>query len=184
MQRVLVKELMVPINEYATVDEEGTLYDAVTALQAAKVRFDQKRARHRAVLVMDKNRQIIGKIGFFEILQGLEPKYSEVEIFENFGANFTHDFIQAQLDKYNLWKNPMDDVCRKAARFQVKSFMYIPGQAEFVSGEATLDEAVHQLITVRRQSLLVKDGKNVVGVLRLSDVVDRVCDIIGACQIA
>lgn len=183
MQQVLITELMVPISEYATVDEDGTLYDAVAALQAAKVLFDQKRARHRAVLVLDKNGQVIGKIGFFEILQGLEPKYSQLGIADLSCSNFTQDFIRAQLEKYSLWQSPMDDVCRKASKFLVKSFMSVPDEAEFISKEASLDEAVHQLISVRRQSLLVKDGQKVVGVLRLSDVVDQVCSIIEACNI-
>ena len=45
--------------------------------------------------------------------------------------------------------------------------------------DATLDEAVHQLVVGHHQSLLVTDAeKNVVGVLRLTDVFSEICNLI------
>ena len=60
--------------------------------------------------------------------------------------------------------------------------MYTPTEAEHVDIDATLDEAIHQLIIGSHQSLLVTEGGRVVGVLRLTDVFHEVMLAIKACQ--
>ena len=52
----LVKDLMVPLSEYATVTEGSTLFEAVMALEKAQEEFDSNHSKyhHRAVLVLDK----------------------------------------------------------------------------------------------------------------------------------
>jgi CBS domain containing-hemolysin-like protein len=50
-----VKDLMVPISEYATVPEEATLYEAVLALEKAQEQYQHSLYSHRAVLILDKN---------------------------------------------------------------------------------------------------------------------------------
>ena len=54
MKSIKVKHLMVPLDEYATVDENATLNEAVLALEESQKRFRQDRYKHRAVLVFDK----------------------------------------------------------------------------------------------------------------------------------
>ena len=49
MKTVTVKELMVPLAQYATVSEDATLLEAVIALKKAQEGFDQTRYRHRAI---------------------------------------------------------------------------------------------------------------------------------------
>jgi hypothetical protein len=61
MKTVSIKELMVPLNEYATVSEDATLADAIQALDHAQETFCQNKYRHRAILVLDKNQQPMGK---------------------------------------------------------------------------------------------------------------------------
>jgi len=59
MKKKPVKELMVPLAKYATVSQEATLFEAVMALEKAQEKFDQSRYRHRAVLIYDKNGNIV-----------------------------------------------------------------------------------------------------------------------------
>ena len=56
MKSYIVKDLMVPLSEYATVSEDATLYEAVLSLEKAQENFEDKhtRYRHRAILVLDK----------------------------------------------------------------------------------------------------------------------------------
>jgi CBS domain-containing protein len=62
--------------------------------------------------------------------------------------------------------------------------MYTPTEGEYVPDEATLDQALHQLVVGRHQSLLVtRDGREIVGILRLTDVFQEVCEMIKACQL-
>ena len=50
------------------------------ALEKAQEKFDQSRYRHRAVLIYDKNDNIIGKVSQLDVLRALEPKYEAMGI--------------------------------------------------------------------------------------------------------
>jgi len=76
----------------------------------------------------------------------------------------------------------MDDICRKAANLRVKEIMHTPTQGEYVAEDATLDEAIHQLIVGNHQSLMVLKNKQIIGVLRLTDVFDHISDTMAACE--
>ncbi len=60
MNKATVKELMVPLGEYPTVSEDATVYEAVSALEKAQEEFDKTRYRHRAILVHDGKKRIVG----------------------------------------------------------------------------------------------------------------------------
>jgi CBS domain-containing protein len=75
MESILIKDLMVPLADYATVSEYATLSEAVLALKEAQKNFDQDRYRHRAVLVLDKSGKVVGKVSQIDALKALEPKY-------------------------------------------------------------------------------------------------------------
>ena len=78
MKSYIVKDLMVPLSEYATVHDDATLYEAVLSLEKAQAEFDHSRYRHRAILVLNNKNKVIGKISQLDILKALEPKYSEM----------------------------------------------------------------------------------------------------------
>jgi predicted transcriptional regulator len=83
---------------------------------------------------------------------------------------FTKEFTKSMLEDYHLFANPLDDICRKAGEQSVKEFMYTPTEGDFVSQDASLDVAIHQLIMGHHQSLLVTRDEKIVGILRLTDV--------------
>jgi CBS domain-containing protein len=169
----VVKDLMVPLSEYATVTEDATLFEAVIALEKAQENFEDKhtRYRHRAILILDKDGHVIGKLSQLDVLTALEPKYQEMmqgEGLHRFG--FAKEFEKSILEDYNLFANPLDDICRKAGEQNVKEFMYTPTKGEYISENASLDVAIHQLIIGHHQSLLVTIEEKIVGILRLTDV--------------
>ncbi|MDX2451737.1 MAG: CBS domain-containing protein, partial [Desulfosarcina sp.] len=75
MKTVIVKELMVPIEEYATVPQEANLYETVLALEKAQMSYDPSKHKHRAILVLDSGKKVVGKLDMLDILMSLEPKY-------------------------------------------------------------------------------------------------------------
>jgi CBS domain-containing protein len=185
MKTYIVKDLMVPLSEYATVSEDATLCDAMLALEKAQGEFDQTRYRHRAVLIYDKHQKIIGKLSQLDALKALEPKYKELQTDgTSRHLGFSTKFIQGMLDQFSLWATPLGDICKKGADRKVKDFMYTPTEGEYVLEDASLDVAIHQLIIGHHQSLLVTDkvGK-IVGVLRLSDVFAAVFHKLKECNI-
>ena len=173
MKSYSVKDLMVPLSEYATVSEDATLYEAVLSLEEAQEKFEDKhtRYRHRAILILDKSGQVIGKLSQLDVLKALEPKYRDM--IEGAGSHrygFTKKFMKSMLEDYNLFANPLDDICRKAGEQPVKRFMQTPTEGEYISQDATLEAAIHQLIMVNNQSLLVTRDQKIIGILRLTDV--------------
>ena len=172
MKTFIVKDLMVPLAEYATVSEDATLCDAILALEKAQEEFDQTRYRHRAILIYDKHHKIVGKLSQLDALKALEPKYKELQTDTTARhLGFSTKFIQGMWNQFSLWATPLADICRKAADRKVKEFMYTPTEGEYVREDASLDMAIHQLIIGHHQSLLVTDkAGEIVGILRLSDV--------------
>ncbi|SPD74446.1 CBS domain containing protein [uncultured Desulfobacterium sp.] len=182
MSEPKVRDLMIPLSEYVTVNEDASLFDAVATLRQKSQTFDQDKENPRAILVLDKAGAVIGKLSQWDVIRGLEPKYSEIGHIQGTSQlAFTSDFIRSQVKKYGLWEHPLGDLCKKAARIKVKDIMYKPGQGECVAEGASMDEAVHQMIVGHHQSLLALRGKEIVGILRLSDVFRVVCDMIMAC---
>ena len=184
MKSHTVKEVMVPLAKYATVPETATMFEAVMALEKAQEEFDQTRYRHRAVLVYDKNKQIVGKVSQLDILKALEPKYEQIEDTKSISRlGYSRQFLKKMMDQFNLWNKPLDDICKKASSMKVKDFMYTPTEGEYIEESATLDQGIHQLIIGHHQSLLVTREKDIVGVLRVTDVFKEVCNIIKICEL-
>ena len=183
MKRFKVKDLMVPISEYGVISEDASILDAVLALEKAQLAFDMTRYRHRAILVQDSRKRIVGKLGQLDVLRSLEPKYKEMRDessgMKKFG--FSRSFMMSMLESYKLFDLPFDDICRKAGEEKVKKYMHQPTEGEFIDETATLDEAVHLLVLGHHQSLLVMRQKEIVGILRLTDVFAAVFHAMKSC---
>ncbi len=183
MKTYNLQDLMVPLSEYATVSEEATLFEAVAALEQAQEAFDKARYPHRAILVLDKDQQVIGKLSQMDVLKALEPKYHEMlDRRQLWTYGFTAEFMKSMLKDYHLFDGPMQDICRKAGAQNVKKFMHWPAAEEIIAATASLDEAIHQMVLGHHQSLLVSRDDRVVGILRLTDVFETIHQTMLACE--
>lgn len=183
MKSYKVKDLMVPLAEYATVDEDASLFEAVIALEKAQIEYDHSVYRHRAILILDKAGKVVGKVSQLDVLRALEPKYDEMQGSEGLARfGFSKKFMKSLLLQYRLFENPLEDICRKACEKKVKDFMHRPTEGEYVDETATLDEAIHQLVLGHHQSLIVTRNADIVGILRLTDVFAAVFHIMKQCQ--
>ena len=182
METITIKDLMVPLSKYATVKEYATLQEVVAALETAQARFDSGRYPHRAVLVLDDQENVVGKVGLIDILRALEPKYDQlVQPSARLHTGFTRQFLKSLIGHYQLWQQPLRDICHKATDRKVKTFMVTPSEGEFVDEDTTLDEAIHQLVMGHHQSVLVLRQKKIVGILRLTDVFETLSNVIMQC---
>lgn len=183
MKTKSVKDLMVPLSDYATVSEDATLNEAVAALKQSQAQFDQQKYRHRAVLVLDADKRPVGKVDIHGILRALEPKYDDMFSDTNpIHMGFTRKYQKAIFESMKLWQDPMDQLCEKASRIKISSFMATPVDSEMIEPEASLGQAIHQLVLGDFQSLLVIKDKQVVGILRLTDVFEFINDAILECK--
>jgi len=171
MKNPKVKDLMVPLSEYATVSKKATLRQAVLALERAVAMFDPIRHWHQAILVFDKEERIIGKVSQIDILQALSAGHEDIVGSDSFNKlGLSPMYKQSVAEEYRELNKPLYDICDKAAAMKVESFMQIPTPGEFVDEGTALNEAIHQLVRGRHRSLLVTRDKKIVGVLRLTDV--------------
>ncbi len=182
MKTIKVKELMVPLSEYATVSKDATLCEAVMALREVQKNYDPKKYRHRAILIFDDNNKIIGKVNFIALLKGLEPKYGDMlSDSRPSHMGFTQAFQKEMIEQFRLWEAPLEHVCEKAGKVKVETFMVRPQPNEKIEVDTTLNEAIHYLVMGHHQSLMVTEQDEVVGVLRLADVFEVVADAVTAC---
>jgi CBS domain-containing protein len=184
-----VKDLMVPLSEYATVPETASLLEAVRALRKAQAAFQRRPDRHRAILVIDDNNRFVGKLSYHDVMEALEPNYKKMRSQSEDGSihrlGLSDAFYKKTLEQYRLWERALEGLCRKAVDLSVKTVMYTPDKGEFVKESATMDEAIHRLIVGRHHSLLVtadRDSRELVGVLRLSDVFEYIGDAMLECE--
>ncbi len=183
MSNLMVKDLMIPLEDYAKVSQDDSLYQAVLALDEADQRFAQSKYRHRAVLVTDQDGRVVGKISMLDVIKGLEPKYEELLQAENltrFGVS--PKLIKDIFKRHSLWEDPLDQICAKANNIKVREIMYTPKDTEHVHCDTPLVQAIHQLLMGSHHSLLVVEDGEIKGVLRLSDVFYEVCERIKSCK--
>ena len=184
MSEYLVKELMVPLLEYATVPMGSTLFEAVLALEKAQEEFDHTKYKHRGVLILDKKKRVIGKLGQLDVLRALEPKdedMNEINDLSQFG--FSSNFIHKIRTQRRMTAAPLKDLCSLASQLKVEDFMQTPSEGEFIEQEASLEMAVMQLFTGNHISLLVTRNKEIIGILRMTDVFAAVFHTMKECEL-
>ena len=171
MDKYIIEDLMVPISEYATVSEGATLFEAYLALEKAQTEYDHNKYRHRGILVLDKNKKVIGKVGQLDVLRALEPKNEQYEMFEDIRKyNFSSQFIVALREQHLMQSEPLIDLCKKAGQIKVEDVMLAPTPGEYVEADTSFNTAIHQLVRGSHMSLLVTKDSEIVGILRLTDV--------------
>ena len=185
MKNYTVKDLMVPLSEYATVPIGSTLFEAVLALEKAQEEFDHSKYRHRGVLILDQNNRVIGKLSHMDALRALEPQEERtngLRDLDQFG--FSNMFVSDLRKQQRLKAAPLSDLCTKAVELKVEDFMRATAEGETIDEEASLDIAVHQLVLGNHLSLLVTRKEDVVGILRLADVFAAVFHTMTSCETA
>jgi len=170
MENYSVKDLAVPVDEYATVSMDTTLADAFDVLKEAQ-ETDTGRYQHKSILVLDEKSHVVGRIDQLRALQALEPDDFKIKIEKMRKFKFSEEYLAGLRDRYRsadpiLIANTMKILTEK----KVSEFMQKPKIGEFVDERASLDTAIHKLIAGRHQSLLVTRENYIIGILRLSDV--------------
>lgn len=184
MKTKTVKDIMTPLSDYGTISAEATLYEAAVALDKAQDEFDQDRVRHRLLLIVDKDGEVVGKLSQLDVLRVLEPKGEHIEdsrSLSRFGVS--RKYIKPMLEQCRFWEQPLIDICKEAGKLKVKRLLHAPAEGEYVDENASLAEAIHQLSLEHHQSLLVTRGKKIVGILRQKDMFKEVVETLSVCEL-
>jgi len=173
---------MIPLSEYKTISQKASLYDAALALATSQKEFHLSPDRPRTIVVREDSR-FVGIIGQHDLLRALEPRYRDIGLSRKSTlSGFSTKFLRSMLAAYKLWDKPLSNLCQKAFHVKVKDFMEIPAEGECISEDATLDEAIHQLIMAKHDSLFIMRGNDIIGILRLMDVFKEVEKTIESCK--
>jgi CBS domain-containing protein len=177
-----VKEIMISISNYATVQKEDSLVGVLRALEQA--RKSESEHAHRDAVVVDTSGEFIGTVTMIDIFRALEPNYKKIEQQQAKGT-LTAEFVRKAAKDFNLWMEPAQTICERGARLKVADVMHTPEKVEYVKETATLEEALHLYVMGIHQPLIVKneDGK-VTGLLRFGDVFEVVRQSLLECSIS
>lgn len=167
-----VKDVMLPLSEYAVVDEDATILDALKALKESQGLLPPERQPHRAVLVRDRTGAIVGKLHHFAFLRAL---VAEREPLAGRGlldrAGVDDNLLASSMQTLDLLAGDLVDV-RERARNVVVRDVYTPA-TQGISENASLADATAAFLSHLTLSLLVQRSGVTVGILRLSDLFDE-----------
>ena len=176
----IVRDLMVPVEEYVTVNQDMTVKEAIQVLNRVRVKYTAagKNYKPRELIVLNRENQVVGKLSQIEIVMAMEPKYrtekGDEAISHTSSAGLSPELLKSMMQWYSLWGESFSDRCQKVVNMTVKECVHSPRRDEFIKETETLETAVHQLVMGRHRSLLVTRDNNITGVLRLSDVFQQI----------
>lgn len=170
----IVREMMVPLEEYTHLSVGDSLYDAILAVaqSLSGASADPSRPRDRGALVVGSDGRVVGKVSIWDLMTALEPNYEPPV--DPFGT----------LDDTMLWSQWLSsDLAEKTRSIRVGDLLQKTSKSETIDEKAPLDLAVHRLLRGKHLSLLVTRGDAIIGILRLSDVFKAVSERVQAAKL-
>ncbi|MFO7970704.1 MAG: CBS domain-containing protein [Desulfobacterales bacterium] len=181
MEKLKVKDLMVPVDKFTRISSEATIYEGLAALEKAQEKYMSGESEQRILLVEEKNGDILGKMSPIDLLSGLESKYKKVD-YEDTLKHLGLRYIWTSMQKeYNLWGDPFTNLCRKASDVKIKDFIKSPSEGQKVNSDDSIGKCLHLFIMTRHDSLFVYEAHNIIGLLRFSDVYRKASQAMKEC---
>jgi Mg/Co/Ni transporter MgtE len=159
-----VKDLMIPLVDYPHIPYWFSVRQAIAMIRAASAEPDAK-IEPRFVLVFDEKYQLLGFLGFKEMLMGIEPRFlRRPEAAHVQGAK------PADLDPLlgMLWKDMFGRGCKEEANKPVKDVM-TPVKVT-VKADDPVVKAAYAMIQAGLEIIPVMKDNKVAGIARLDDV--------------
>jgi len=186
MNEPSLKDLMVPVEDYASVSLEASIIEGIFALKEAQQRAfrkDPEKHRDRAVLVKGPKGEIVGKLSMWSIIGCLEPSYGRAKggAASSKAASRVGSArikIDEIMESSHLWRSRLSTLADDTALLRVKDLLHEPRPKELIDENSSLQTAIHKLVAGHFMSLLVTREGRIVGILRLVDVFEAVCRMI------
>jgi CBS domain-containing protein len=178
-----VRELMVPISDYATVHEDASMAEAIRALENEKKQYGDAPYRHQSLVVLNSDHHVVGRLSQVDMMRAFEPGYSKIEESRWVGRSGLSRKMLADIrEQFQLWEQPLETMCQMVCKTKVRDHMQSPTEGEFVSEDDTLNIAAHRIVMGRHHSLLVTRNNVIVGVLRSTDLFNALYDMMESCE--
>jgi Mg2+/Co2+ transporter CorC len=183
MEKMKVRELMVPTEGFPKISNRASFYEALAALETAQEKYLSGEAGQRILMVEDDEGKVMGKLSPIDLFRGLEANYDKVDAEKILTRSGLRYIWKSMQEEYHLWENPFKDLCRKAAEVRVKDFIKGPSEGQCVRVDDPLTKCVHLFIMNRHDALFVLEGDEIIGLLRFSDVYKEASRTMKACSI-
>lgn len=184
MEQMQVRALMRPVEDFDRISSRASLLEAVEALERAQEEFLSGRAKQNILLVEDRGGRILGKISPMDVMQGLEPSYSEIDDLKSgMHHGLTSSMLESMKARLRLWEKPLAELCRKACSVHIERFVCLPKPDHTVKADDTMDKALHLFVVGRHDSLFVREGEKIVGLVRFSDVYRKIAQAMKECPL-
>ncbi|HDL03904.1 MAG: hypothetical protein DRP46_06750 [Candidatus Zixiibacteriota bacterium] len=178
MNKKYVRELMIPLHEYAVVSHNATIQEAIKTLKQAQDRpISMDRLPPRAVLIVDDDKKVIGQMELMDVLKSLEPKYSmlgDISALSRAGVN--EELINSLIDNLRFWQGDLIDACRRVRSMKITEIMHPLNES--LDEDTPLSDAIHRVVVWQTARSLVTRKGEVIGILRLADLFAEVADCI------
>ena len=172
---------MTPVDECETVSQDMTIREAVRSFERAQDTqhsYGGGVSRYNALLVLDRNNRVVGKLGHTDIVAKVDASHGDQAASEAIAHTSTAGLSPALLlslsQRYSLWKESFDQRCRHLLALEVKECMATFRVDDGVLESDPLDVAVQKLATGNHQCVLVIRDDEVVGILGTADVIEQI----------
>ena len=184
MNKMKVRELMRPLEEFPHISSQATFMEAVEALEKADQEYKSGKASQRILLVYDGTGKIVGKMSPMVVVQGLEPKYLDIDIPQSTSIPLLMQRMHKSVKKeLRLWQPPLGELCNKNHLVKIHEFIKMPTPDHMVSIDDKMDKAFHLFVVGRHDSLFVQDGQDIAGLIRFSDVYKKIIEVMKECPL-
>ena len=184
MEKMKVRELMRPVEEFPRIASQATFMEAVDALEKAQEEFSSGKARQRILLVYDESDRIVGKLSPMAFVKGLEPNYDRIDDLKTISHyRLAESTLESMKEQFRFWQKPLAELCKKAFSAKIQNFVKMPSPDHTVSGDDKMDKAFHLFVMGRHDSLFVKEGEKIVGLIRFSVVYRKIAQTMRECTI-
>ena len=185
MQTKQVQELMVPIADYATIQVDATVEEAMQALENEHKQFGDAPYRHQSLVVVNEKNHVVGRLSQIDMMRSLEPGYSQISDKDRWlGRSVLSKKVLVTLrEEFGLWEQPLESMCTLIQNSTVIDHMQKPTEGEFVFDTDTLNVAAHRTVMGQHHSLLViRRDREIVGILRSTDLFNAFYDMLDSCK--
>lgn len=163
-----VGEIMIPIHEVPSVPADATLADVARLLRQARCK-QSDRYPCRAVLVVDSNGRIVGKIGHLSFLKAVSEAAPS--------APRRATDLQSPATHSSFLEQTLAECCECAGRVEARSAM-VPDTI-CIEDADSIPAAIEVMIHHATLSVFVRRGGTLVGLLRLADVFEAIAQRLG-----
>lgn len=180
MKDIQIKTVMIPVSDYVTIKEDNTLYEVFQILEESRKKNSGH--AHRDAVVVNGKGEFMGKLTMIDIFRALEPNYKK--LIKNYkDGTLTKEYVMKAVKDFNLWREPMYDLCQRGSGLTVSGIMHIPENHEYVQEDDSLEQALHRYVMDVHQPLIVKKGDEVTGILRFGDLFEMIRKSMLACPV-